>query len=215
MSLSISVGSKVSRVSATVAMRCLLSVGYYPQGYKQCTPAAHSATAAGVPLRPPCALATRLPPTHFNHRWQWEAWHRATWHRATAPPQRGLASPGMRDQLRRSVVGPSVRGGQAASVIGASRDRRWGRGRSSRSVAVNLQSKAVGGVSRRSKAARWASIALVGSDCGNQPPAVPAPAGPRQRGREEEHITQYRAAAVVTTNFRWRPLTMRQSVPPW
>src|SRR5664280_1809206 len=96
MWLSISVGSKVSRASATVAMRCLLSVGYYPQGYKQCTPAAHSATAAGVPVRPPCALATRLPPTHFNHRWQWEAWHRAT-----APPQRGLASPGMRDQLRR------------------------------------------------------------------------------------------------------------------
>jgi len=41
-------------------------------------------------------------------------------------------------------------------------------------VAVNLQSKAVAvALSRRSKAARRASIALVGSDGGDQAPAVP------------------------------------------
>src|SRR5450756_1751826 len=51
MSLSISVGSKVSRVSATVAMRCLLSVVITPGGI-------NSAPRRRIPPPPPkCLLA--------------------------------------------------------------------------------------------------------------------------------------------------------------
>jgi hypothetical protein len=146
---------------------------YYPRGYQRCTPAAHSATAVGVSVRPPCALATRLSPTYFSHRWQWETADRRglrpgnrsrTARRATSRPSPGRSPTCSSPSLATS---PPAACRTCSDQTGVAVERLCARSRHRRRPATSTASFADGRLARQLGLA--GSVAVV-THCGSVVP---------------------------------------------